>query len=136
MVTDNGYATRENVEKMAAGGVEFIAPWKEDQSREAGACKANGIEMEFAGSRFALHADGDGLICKAGRKLVQIAERSRNLKGHGLEEGASTRMLIHAGKLVGNGIPLAEACRIALILPITDDPDMRDALEAAIGACI
>ena len=67
---------------------------------------------------------------------MQIAERSRNLKGHGLEEGASTRMLIHAGKLVGNGIPLAEACKIALVLPITDDPDMRDALEAAIGACI
>lgn len=75
VVTDNGYATRENVEKMAEGGVEFIAPWKEDQAREAGACKANGIEMEFAGSKFALHADGDGLICKAGRKLVQIAER-------------------------------------------------------------
>ena len=73
---------------------------------------------------------------KLAAKLVQIAGRSRNLKGHGLEEGASTRMLIHAGKLVGNGIPLAEACTIALILPITDDPDMRDALEAAIGACI
>lgn len=77
-----------------------------------------------------------GVDPKLAAKLVQIAGRSRNLKGHGLEEGASTRMLIHAGKLVGNGIPLAEACVIALILPITDDPDMRDALEAAIGACI
>ncbi len=28
--------------------------------------------------------------------LVAIAERSRNLQGHGLDEGASTRMLIHA----------------------------------------
>lgn len=73
---------------------------------------------------------------KLAEKLVQIAQRSRNLKGHGLEEGASTRMLIHAGKLVGNGIPLGEACTIALVLPITDDPDMRDALGAAIDACI
>ena len=34
------------------------------------------------------------------------------------------------------GIPIAEACEIALVLPITDDPDMRDALKAAIAACI
>ena len=34
------------------------------------------------------------------------------------------------------GIPLGEACTIALVQPITDDPDMRDALEAAISACI
>lgn len=68
--------------------------------------------------------------------LVRIAQRSRNLKGHGLEEGASTRMLINAGLLVGGDIPIAEACEVALVLPITDDADMRDALKAAIGASI
>ncbi|MEX0924042.1 MAG: CbbQ/NirQ/NorQ/GpvN family protein [Rhodovibrionaceae bacterium] len=68
-------------------------------------------------------------------RLVKIAERSRNLKGHGLEEGASTRMLVHAGQLVSHGIPLGEACQVSLVLPITDDPDMRDALNAAIAAC-
>jgi len=45
--------------------------------------------------------------------LIAIAERSRNLKGHGLAEGASTRMLIHAGKLIVRGISLPEACNIA-----------------------
>ena len=69
-------------------------------------------------------------------KLVQIAERARNLKGQGLDEGASTRMLIHAGKLVAKGVPLGQACEIALVLPITDDPDMRDALSHAIAASI
>jgi nitric oxide reductase NorQ protein len=67
--------------------------------------------------------------------LVRIAERSRNLKGYDLEEGASTRMLIHAGKLVTRGIPLAEACRMAIVLPITDDPDIRSVLSATIDAC-
>ena len=28
-------------------------------------------------------------------KLVHIADRARNLKGHGLDEGISTRMLIY-----------------------------------------
>ncbi len=69
------------------------------------------------------------------RKLVTIGERSRNLKGHGLEEGASTRMLVHAGQLALHGVPLGEACQVALVLPITDDPDMRDALSSAIAAC-
>ena len=68
--------------------------------------------------------------------LVRIGQRARNLKGHGLEEGASTRMLINAGLLASRGIPIDEACEVALVLPITDDPDMRDALKAAVAACI
>ncbi|MFN0315593.1 MAG: CbbQ/NirQ/NorQ/GpvN family protein [Burkholderiales bacterium] len=67
-------------------------------------------------------------------KLVSIAERSRNLKGHGLEEGLSTRTLIYAGQLITRGIDPVAACGVALVRPITDDPDMRDALEAAVQA--
>ena len=67
--------------------------------------------------------------------LVTIAERSRNLKGHRLEEGASTRMLIYAGKLISRGISITEACQLALVVPITDDPELRDSLSAAIAAC-
>jgi len=70
------------------------------------------------------------------QQLVGIAERSRNLKGHGLEEGASTRMLIQAGRLVARGASLQAACRTALVLPITDDEDIRAALTAAISACL
>ena len=65
-------------------------------------------------------------------KLVSIAERARNLKGHGLDEGISTRMLIHAGNLIARDVSPVTACRVALVRPITDDPDMRDALDAAV----
>lgn len=68
-------------------------------------------------------------------KLVQISERSRNLKGHGLDEGASTRMLIYAAQLISQGVSLEEACEVALVLPITDDHDIRNALSSAIEAC-
>jgi nitric oxide reductase NorQ protein len=67
--------------------------------------------------------------------LVDIATRSRNLRGRGLSEGASTRMLIHAGRLIAAGIPVPAAIQAAIVLPLTDDPDLREALEAAIGAC-
>ena len=65
-------------------------------------------------------------------KLVSIAERARNLKGHGLDEGISTRMLIYAGSLIAAGVEAKNACRVTLVRPITDDPDMRDALDAAV----
>ena len=68
-------------------------------------------------------------------KLVTIAERSRNLKGHGLEEGMSTRMLIYAGSLIAQGVEPVSACHVSLIKPITDDADIRDALGAAVRAC-
>lgn len=68
--------------------------------------------------------------------LVRIAGRTRNLKGHGLDEGASTRMLIQAGRLMSRSVPIVEACEVALVLPITDDPDMRMALSETIAACI
>ncbi len=65
-------------------------------------------------------------------KLVSIAERARNLKGHGLDEGISTRMLVYAGSLIARGVDPRSACLVALVRPITDDPDMRDALDAAV----
>jgi nitric oxide reductase NorQ protein len=77
-----------------------------------------------------------GIEPEIASSLVNIAQRSRNLKGYGLNEGASTRMLIYAAKLISRGLPISEACRIALVLPITDDLELRDALMTAIAACI
>jgi nitric oxide reductase NorQ protein len=65
-------------------------------------------------------------------KLVQVAQRSRNLKGHGLDEGMSTRLLVYAGQLIRQGIEPQAACQMALVRPLTDDPDMRDTLDAAV----
>jgi nitric oxide reductase NorQ protein len=66
--------------------------------------------------------------------LVSIAKMARNLKGHGLVEGISTRMLIYAGNLIARHVEPQKACRVALVSPITDDADMRDALDAAVAA--
>lgn len=66
-------------------------------------------------------------------KLVQVAHRSRNLKGHGLDEGMSTRLLVYAAQLMSKGISAQQACQMALVTPLTDDPDMRDTLDAAVS---
>ncbi len=67
-------------------------------------------------------------------KLVKIGETARNLKGHGLDEGISTRLLVYAANLMSNGITPAHACRMALVRPITDDEDIRSTLDHAIDA--
>ncbi|MBS0327301.1 MAG: CbbQ/NirQ/NorQ/GpvN family protein [Proteobacteria bacterium] len=76
-----------------------------------------------------------GIEYELAQRLVTIAGRSRNLKGHGLDEGASTRMLVQAGRLMVRGVGLEAACQVALVLPITDDEDIRGALTAAIACC-
>jgi nitric oxide reductase NorQ protein len=43
-------------------------------------------------------------------KLVKFAGMTRNLKGSGLDEGASTRLLVHTAKLVVSGIAPEETC--------------------------
>ncbi|HKQ25822.1 MAG TPA: CbbQ/NirQ/NorQ/GpvN family protein [Burkholderiales bacterium] len=86
------------------------------------------IEIEIV-----IHESGVG--AEIAGKLVTIAERARNLKGHGLEEGISTRMLIYAGSLIAQGVEPVSACHVTLIKPITDDADIRDALGAAARAC-
>jgi nitric oxide reductase NorQ protein len=77
-------------------------------------------------------AHESGVVAGDRRKLVSIGEKSRNLKGHGLEEGMSTRMLIYAGSADRRWGCAAAACSVALVRPITDDADMRDALDSAV----
>ncbi|AHK79800.1 ATPase AAA [Ectothiorhodospira haloalkaliphila] len=83
------------------------------------------VEKEIVSHETGVSADVAG-------KLVGVAERARNLKGHGLDEGISTRMLVHAGSLIARDVAPLAACRMALVRPLTDDPDMRDALDAAV----
>ncbi len=62
-------------------------------------------------------------------RLVKFAGMTRNLKGSGLEEGASTRLLVHAARLMGDGISPVTACRSAIAEALTDDPEMLAAVK-------
>ena len=62
-------------------------------------------------------------------RLVSLAEKIRNIREHGLTEGASTRLLIYAAQMVRRGIPVHEACRSAICLPLTDDAKLQETLN-------
>jgi len=66
--------------------------------------------------------------------LVKIGQAARNLKGHGLDEGISTRLLVYAATLIDDGVAAKDACRMALVYPITDDADICNTLNHAIDA--
>jgi len=68
------------------------------------------------------------------QQLVALGQRTRRLQDHGLEEGASTRMLVHAASLVRAGLPPAAAARQAVAIPLSDEPGLQRTLQALVEA--
>jgi len=68
------------------------------------------------------------------KQLVSLAHALRALKDHDLEESASTRLLIYTATLIAGGFDPVEACRAALIEPLTDDEETVDALMEVVYA--
>ena len=90
-------------------GLEFDYPDAENEAEIV--MRESGVEIELASA------------------LVALGRRSRRLAGHGLDEGASTRLLVHAGKLMAKGIPARAACGGAIAEALTDDPEMLRAIN-------
>lgn len=70
------------------------------------------------------------------RQLVQLAQALRKLTEYDLEETVSTRLLVSAGRLVASGVPLAGACRAAIIDALTDDAPTGMALAEVVRALV
>ena len=70
-----------------------------------------------------------GIEQSLAERLVKFAHMTRNLKGSGLEEGASTRLLVHAGKLISAGISPVDACHTSIAQALTDDAEMLAAIN-------
>ena len=75
-----------------------------------------------------------GIDLDVALNLAKMAEKVRNLREHGLSEGASTRLLIYAGKLMGNGIAARRACQVAVAWALTDDGDVQRSIEEVISS--
>jgi nitric oxide reductase NorQ protein len=65
--------------------------------------------------------------------LAKLGHKVRNLREHGLKEGASTRVLIYAGRLVKEGIAPRRACHVAVTWGITDDPQVQQSLDEVVA---
>ena len=75
-----------------------------------------------------------GVDAKTADQLAKLGEKVRNLREHGLAEGASTRLLIYAGKLMSQGISARRACQVAVNWAVTDDSSVQQSIEEVISA--
>lgn len=66
--------------------------------------------------------------------LVRLGAMTRKLKDEGLPEGASTRLLIHAGKLINSGMAPRRACRAAISDALTDEPELLAGLGEMVNS--
>ncbi|SVE50792.1 uncharacterized protein METZ01_LOCUS503646, partial [marine metagenome] len=82
----------------------------------------NDIEAEIVRHESGVDAD-------VANQLAKLGEKVRNLKEHGLGEGASTRLLIYAGQLINQGIPPRRACQVAINWAVTDDHTVQRSIE-------
>ncbi|MGC9350140.1 MAG: CbbQ/NirQ/NorQ/GpvN family protein [Anaerolineae bacterium] len=70
-----------------------------------------------------------GLAVDESRQLAEMGAKIRELKGFGLEEGVSSRLLVYAGKLMAEGLSPVDACRYAIGQTLTDEVEILASIE-------
>ena len=75
-----------------------------------------------------------GIDAETAIRLAKMAEKIRHLRDHGLSEGASTRLLIYAGRLIRQGIAPRRACQVAIVWSLTDDAEVQRSVEEVIAS--
>ena len=75
-----------------------------------------------------------GVDAQTALSLAKMAEKIRHLREHGLSEGASTRLLIYAGRLIRQGIAPRRACQVAIVWSLTDDSEIQRSVEEVIAS--
>lgn len=67
------------------------------------------------------------------RRLVKLAGKLRSMPALGLVENASTRLLVDAAHLIRGGLEPRLACTCAIAEPLTDEPDILQALREVVA---
>jgi nitric oxide reductase NorQ protein len=75
-----------------------------------------------------------GCTQEQAQALAKLGEKVRNLREHGLAEGASTRLLIYAGRLMTEGIPARRACQVAIVWTLTDELELQRSIEEVVSS--
>ena len=79
-------------------------------------------------------AHESGVDLETSAMLAKLGEKIRNLREHGLEEAASTRVLIYAGRLIVEGVQARRACQVSVTWGITDDPQIQRSLDEVVSS--
>ncbi len=70
-----------------------------------------------------------GLPEDESRKLAELGSKIRELKGFGLDEGVSSRLLVYVGRLIKAGLTPVEASTCAISHTLTDEAEVWSAIQ-------
>ena len=77
-----------------------------------------------------------GVDKRTAKELVELARKIRALRDQGLAEAPGTRLLVSTARLIASGVAADEACAVALVGPLTDDPDLVAAIADLVTATL
>jgi nitric oxide reductase NorQ protein len=77
-----------------------------------------------------------GVEKRIARELVELARKIRALRDQGLAEAPGTRLLVSTARLIASGVAADQACAVALVGPLTDDPDLAAAISDLVTATL
>ena len=70
-----------------------------------------------------------GLSHSESERLSQMGARIRELKGYGLDEGVSTRLLVYVGRLMKEGLSPLEASTTAISRTLVDETEIMESIH-------
>jgi nitric oxide reductase NorQ protein len=74
-----------------------------------------------------------GLAEGEARRLAEMGSKLRDLKGFGLDEGVSTRLLVYVGRLIRAGLSPLEACGSAISQSLTDEEEIIESINSNVA---
>jgi nitric oxide reductase NorQ protein len=96
------------------------------------------ISIEFYYPPEAIEAEivarESGCTTEQSQALAKLGVKIRNLQEHGLQEGASTRLLIYAGRLMTEGISERRACQVGIVWTLTDEVELQRSIEEVVSS--
>ena len=96
------------------------------------------ISIEFYYPPEAIEAEivarESGCTTEQSLALAKLGVKIRNLQEHGLQEGASTRLLIYAGRLMVEGISERRACQVGIVWTLTDEVELQRSIEEVVSS--
>ena len=75
-----------------------------------------------------------GVDASTAAALCQLGAEVRRLDEQNLLEGPSTRLLVHAARLVAQGVEAKRACEVAIVQSMTDDELLAAGVRQVVGA--
>ena len=75
-----------------------------------------------------------GIDRETARRLVTLANALRSTADHDLEAAPGTRLIVYAAKLIASGQDAQEACRVAVVECLSDEPEITRALMEVVLA--